>query len=227
MLRGRGITTAVDCMGLDQGCLGPSTHCYSPVLAQWLPPGLQVRALLQIGACWGQSLAAWADYFPDAQVVGIDLWPERFWHFGAEALRQRGMNHSRVSVLPGNASDPKLAGELQQQFGPYRFDAILDDGSHEYADILVAFRELFVRLLKPGGVYIIEDTKWAWKNQRLHFFLKDLIENAVYLRDQDFDSAQLHTFLTLTGEPDPLTIWVEAVEFRRSTIVIRKRPGYL
>eukprot|EP00928_Gymnodinium_smaydae_P078664 TRINITY_DN62771_c0_g1_i1.p1 TRINITY_DN62771_c0_g1~~TRINITY_DN62771_c0_g1_i1.p1 ORF type:complete len:504 (+),score=56.73 TRINITY_DN62771_c0_g1_i1:221-1513(+) len=226
MLKHFGITPG-RCVGLDQGCLGFDSHCYTPMYEQVLPQNMQIDALLQIGVCWGQSLAVWSDWFPQAKVVGIDIQPEKFWRFGKAALTERGMAAERVEVLRGNVSDVNLTQDLQGRFGWYAFDAILDDGSHMYDDIVNAFRELFSKFLRPGGVYIIEDTIYAWKKSRLRHFLNNLVETAVYFRDKDFASHELELFLTTHGEPDPLTIWVEAVEFRRGTVIVRKRTGYV
>ena len=34
--------------------------------------------MLQIGVCYGQSVAAWAAWLPEAEVLGVDLAPWRF-----------------------------------------------------------------------------------------------------------------------------------------------------
>merc|ERR1712159_136137 len=37
------------------------------------------------------------------------------------------------------------------------FDVIRDDASHIHTDMIATFQSLFTTLLRPGGVYIVED----------------------------------------------------------------------
>merc|ERR1739848_644352 len=46
-----------------------------------------------------------------------------------------------------------------QAHGPYDF--IRDDASHVASDMIRAFETLFTTVLRPGGVYVIEDT-WTY-----------------------------------------------------------------
>jgi hypothetical protein len=48
---------------------------------------------------------------------------------------------------------------LNQKNATRDLDVIIDDGSHHPAHQLISFKYLFRNGLKPGGVYIIEDTE--------------------------------------------------------------------
>ena len=64
------------------------------------------------------------------------------------------------------------------------FDVIIDDGSHNYTDILNNFQNFFKRI-KPGGFYIIED----FNHYCLHSsYFNDKPDNA-------FDISEIFEFL--------------------------------
>jgi cephalosporin hydroxylase len=103
----------------------------------------QVTKLLEIGVSHGSSLFMWRDIFPGAEIVGIDILPEC-------RLHQR----IDIDVLIADAADPAKMAAVSTLYGP--FDVIIDDGSHQRADIMAAFEELYPRMAKDG-VYIVED----------------------------------------------------------------------
>ena len=128
---------------------GRYTEFYDLILA-----GRAVRSVLEIGIGTreamkhvpgyrpGASLRMWADYFPEAQVVGMDVNPA--------ALISGERIFSRVG-------DQKNRGHLimlAQEFGP--FDLIVDDGDHSPAAQVLAAVTLHP-FLADGGLYFIED----------------------------------------------------------------------
>ncbi len=109
----------------------------------------QPITLLEIGVggytdpnCGGESLRVWRDYFGAAKIVGIDLYPKVL-----------DLGH-RVTIYSCDQSKPKELLRLNASGGP--FDIIIDDGSHVQSHVMISFRTLFP-LLKPGGIYVIED----------------------------------------------------------------------
>jgi len=104
----------------------------------------QVRHVLEIGIAHGSSLRAWRDYFPNAEIVGIDI-DERCL-FQEERIRC-------YQAHQGNALDLHRAMH-EVRYGP--FDLVVDDGSHEPADQIFSARKL-LRFLMPDGLYVIED----------------------------------------------------------------------
>ena len=53
-----------------------TAHSYAPVFEQFLGPLRdQPIHLLEIGICEGASLHVWLDYFPQAQIYGVDSNP--------------------------------------------------------------------------------------------------------------------------------------------------------
>lgn len=96
----------------------------------------------------GASLRAWANYFPQARLYGIDI--------AVEAVNL-SFYEGRAVTYPCNSTNPahveRFIGRLPGD-GP-RFDVIIDDGSHYQEDQIATLRN-FYPLLKPGGYYIIE-----------------------------------------------------------------------
>jgi len=105
--------------------------------------GDQIGSLLEIGVQKGGSLKMWADYIPKAVVIhGIDI--KEKCKAGPEAY------DPRIKVFIGDQGDPTFL----KGFGEY--DVIIDDGSHQMRDTIVAFQNLWSHV-NPGGMYIIED----------------------------------------------------------------------
>ena len=96
--------------------------------------------LLEIGAAEGASLRMWRDFFPNAQIFGIDINPRP-----VEGCTVLNCNQSNVIAL--NA--------LAEKHGP--FDIVLDDGSHKTEDQMASFVTLFPVHMTKGGLYVIED----------------------------------------------------------------------
>lgn len=128
---------------------GSSKHRYDRVYE----PALQHLRdkkfnLLEIGIFKGVSLQAWADYFPNANLFGIDI----FTRVNPEDIQI--LKHPRVSWCKCNSIEgPNEEFTLIAKNG---FDVIIDDGKHTHAAQLETFKN-FIPFLNQGGVYFIED----------------------------------------------------------------------
>lgn len=112
-----------------------------------------VRSLLEIGVggltSWkgfettagGQSLRMWRDYFPNAEIVGIDI-------------NEKHVRGRRIHFERGDQSDNAFLREVTRKYGP--FDVVIDDGSHIGQHIQASFASLW-EAVTPGGVYVVED----------------------------------------------------------------------
>ncbi|MDR0635429.1 MAG: hypothetical protein LBF91_10695 [Azoarcus sp.] len=118
---------------------------YDRLLAAHLDAG-QPLALLEIGVQNGGSLEIWEKYLPPgSEIHGLDISPECLeLDFGA---------HSSIHVHLGSAADADAVSRL---FAAQKFDIIIDDGSHESAEVIAAFIHLFKKL-NPAGIYLVED----------------------------------------------------------------------
>lgn len=103
------------------------------------------QRVLEIGVLHGGSLAMWRDFFPNAEVIGLDI-------------EEKKVSGPRLALLQGDQSSPKVLAELAS-LGP--FDLIVDDGSHLGSHVRASFGALFTTL-RPGGWYVIEDLATAY-----------------------------------------------------------------
>jgi hypothetical protein len=103
-----------------------------------------VFGVLEIGILDGGSLRAWRDYFPHAQIVGMDI-DERCMIEGEQ----------RIVTIHG---DQKNQDDLLRvgTYWPEGYDLIVDDGSHRPIDQFQALKYLW-QYLRPHGLYVIED----------------------------------------------------------------------
>ncbi|MGI4860055.1 MAG: hypothetical protein ACRYHA_24645 [Janthinobacterium lividum] len=95
----------------------------------------------------GGSLLAWQEYFPNAEIYGIDIHDKSF------------LDSARVKTFLCSQTDRDGLNRLCDEIGP--FDIVIDDGSHKGPDVSLALFTLFPRL-KPGGIYFIEDVQTSY-----------------------------------------------------------------
>lgn len=123
---------------------GDTVHRYTPTyFKMFWHRRHQVEAVLEIGVNYGCSLRMWRDFFPNAQIIGIDsnegclFNEERIRCFAADQYNERDL----IAVMK------QIGNEL---------DLIVDDGSHEPAHQIFSAQVLLPYLAKDG-VYVIED----------------------------------------------------------------------
>ena len=104
-----------------------------------------VKNVLEIGVQTGNSLLLWEEFFPNADVYGIDIDPQC-----------KKLESGRKKIRIGDQSDDQFLQEVVTDAGGY-FDIIIDDGSHRPLHQLGSFNYLFP-YLSEDGIYVIEDT---------------------------------------------------------------------
>lgn len=100
--------------------------------------------LLEIGVYTGASLKMWEEFFPCANIIGLDI------------LDKSIYESKRIKTIIG---DQENRGFLNTLSGDY--EVILDDGGHTMKQQLTSFGVLFKKLTK-GGTYILEDLITSW-----------------------------------------------------------------
>ncbi len=102
--------------------------------------------LLELGILKGGSLLMWRDYFEKGTIAGLDVDP-------CPIEDKTG----RIRVYRGMQDDLRLLDRIRAESAPGGFDIIIDDCSHMGEQTRISFWHLFLKHLKPGGIYAIED----------------------------------------------------------------------
>jgi SAM-dependent methyltransferase len=126
-------------------------------------PEFQPRNVFELGLWDGGSVAFWFECFQPHKHVGIDFSARGDSAYFRRYVESRGLagriaTHWSVDQADGE----RLRAIARQEFdGP--LDLVIDDASHLYGPTRASFEALFP-LLRPGGLYLIEDWAWAhWK----------------------------------------------------------------
>ena len=117
----------------------------------------------------GGSLRVWRDYFPKAQISGVDI---------AEDCR---LTEDRITTYICDSTDKNAC---DKQLSTAMFDIIIDDGSHKAEAQLKTFKNFFSRT-RFGGLYIIEDLGGGWDENKNMFVeygeeVKNIIKDHEY-----------------------------------------------
>ncbi len=152
------LTDLADRFGSDKGSV---KHRYTELYQMlFLPYRTRPIAFLEMGLQIGgpehgesadrattdlPSVRMWLEYFPKAQVHGLDV-SDFGWFKDKRFTFHRCDMDDRASVARAAQSMPT-------------FDIIIDDASHASHHQQNAFLELFPKLA-PGGLYVIEDLRW-------------------------------------------------------------------
>jgi hypothetical protein len=124
-------------------------HGYIPFYEMSLPK--EPKRILEIGVKEGASLGVWAEYFPNAEIHGLDLFIEneiRNVYYNIDRLSEGKLKFDRFTMHQGNQCDWQILELLRN----LDFDVIIDDGSHNSRDQLMTFFGLY-----NGKHYFIED----------------------------------------------------------------------
>jgi hypothetical protein len=97
----------------------------------------------------GASLYMWRDFFPQAQIIGADIFSRLM--FSDRQIVTFICDQTKIEDLEN----------LIKQNGP-DIDLIIDDGSHEWTDQVFTCQNL-MKLVKKDVIYIIEDVREANK----------------------------------------------------------------
>jgi hypothetical protein len=128
----------------DKGTIEGSCHSFSEIYEDYLHDKKdKILNVLEIGIWDGSSLNMWYDYFSNANIIGLDI------------ENKKQYENDRISC---DIIDQSSELELEQFVNNSKvlFDFIIDDGSHHMRDQQITFAHFF-KLLKPGGIYVIED----------------------------------------------------------------------
>lgn len=150
------MTEALHDIGLRHGTDKAWCHGYTRWYAQWFEAlRRQPMTVLELGYGGheapdkgGASALMWRDYFPNGTVVVIDI--------EDKVLTER---HHGIHFRRGSQADRDFLAGVHAEFGD--FDIIIDDASH-VSSLTIRSLEILWPMLRPGGVYAVEDTHMAY-----------------------------------------------------------------
>jgi SAM-dependent methyltransferase len=114
----------------------------------------------------GASLRVWRDYFPLAEVVGIDI------------DKNILFTENRIHTFQCDQTDPIAIGNFFKACPLKSFDIIIDDGLHTEEAAQVFFENSWNKLA-PTGFYFIEDAAW-WEGGEINFLEKRKLKYYVF-----------------------------------------------
>jgi len=120
-----------------------------------------VQNVLELGVQWGGSLMLWSEWFPNAKIVGLDIYEGVPSHYN-DMRGTREYPNVEIRIQDGYAN-PVIA-EYPDSF----YDYIIDDGPHSIESMKVAIQKWLPKV-KPGGKLVIEDIQnydWFEKLER-------------------------------------------------------------
>lgn len=194
---------------------------YDRILAHLQNEGVSI---LEVGVQNGGSLETFAKFFENGVVfVGCDIDPR------CALLKYED---PRIRVVVGDINTQEAFDKIKGYSAG--FDVIIDDGSHRSPDILTTFIHYFP-LLKPGGIYVIEDTHTLYMRghylgglmndnsaQKFFYKLADVLSFEFWRKEFDLEEFFSTFFMGNTAPNFISEGWVEEVSFRNSLISILK-----
>lgn len=132
------------------------SHGYIPFYEEYFQKCENVKNILEIGIHNGESLKYFSNYFPDANVYGIDI-EDRTGYCDSDKIK---------TFVCNQESREDLAKFLEST--NVEFDIILDDGGHTMKQQQISLGFLFKKV-KKGGLYILEDLHTSiWETNLAH-----------------------------------------------------------
>lgn len=101
------------------------------------------NSILEIGIKEGKSLASWKLLFPDAEIIGLDITDKQ--------IDKKFINFANAKII---ITDSTKENNITANC---KYDIIIDDGSHNYKDIIKTFSMFSENFIHA---YVIEDVMY-------------------------------------------------------------------
>jgi len=168
--------------------------------------------LIEIGVFRGSSLRTWEEYFPRANIIGVDVDPECHQY-----------QNDRITIEIADQSDVEQLCDITRRHGP--FDIVIDDGSHMWDHQITTLHYLFPHV-KQGGFYILEDLDTSYGTHQPQYQNRATESPARYLQRLT-DAMVGDAVIDLDKEPDDFIRSycrrIDYILFSRRTSVIRRK----
>jgi len=188
---------------------------YLPLYHRYFSPyrrlaGERQVIVLEIGVQNGGSLDMWNAYFgrENCQIYGVDIHPAC-----------RSLEGGNVKIFQGSQLDPEFLRSLPGKMPSP--DIIIDDGGHS-AKMQVSSLEILFPFLRPGGIYLCEDTHSSYMKQYI-----DQSPTFVEYARAAVDQLHAHWLPPARKSRGELARWCSGLHFHNSMIFFDKseRPA--
>lgn len=98
----------------------------------------------------GQSLNSWQSYFPFGKIVAADI------------KDSTALSNFRTKIYIVDQGDRESLIDMARK--EYKFDIVVDDGSHFNHHQILTFHALY-DFVKDGGIYVVEDVQTSYWQQ--------------------------------------------------------------
>lgn len=144
--------------------------------------------ILEIGVQYGGSSLLWHDFLPNYKIVMVDI------HNQVHSSIWEKMNSDRYEYINMDAFNLKSIELLSEKYQE-GFDIIVEDGPHTLETQIFTLKE-YSKLLKPGGILVIEDI------QKIEY-VENLLSTNI---DCDYNSLELIDLRQIKNRYDDLLI---------------------
>lgn len=173
--------------------------------------------LYEIGIRFFDSLNMWASYFPNANIIGMDI---------DSAQYVGNIRRKNISYYFHDAYDRAFMLELFKKYPPF---LIIDDASHFWSHQIVGFEYYFPHLLS-SGFYIVEDIETSFGSFRNGIWADQALDAASFfmelaLETMDSEKGAIHPNHCETAASSIDIKTVESVSFIHNSVIVRKAPA--
>lgn len=180
-------------------------HHYLDFYEKHLPGRDFKGRLLEIGVMDGYSMRMWREYYPHAEIVGIDTKPMEHLH------NQDWRVPKNVKLITMDGTDAKKLRSLGH------FDIIIDDGSHYMSHQQQSFEALYYNQLNKDGIYILED---LWTSH-IDYYRDAEITTIEYLKNLEKNGMKMTYFRYKHKGKGIATVFPEYRDLESETVVIK------
>jgi len=139
--------------------------------------------ILEVGVWKGTSHSSWYEYFPNAEIYGIDV----FTRVPVNDIPI--LEKERVHHIKGSSTSPKITDQVKEKWGDIKFDFIIDDGLHNPDANRLTFNHL-IEYLADDGIFYIED---AWP---IHIMTEKQMEHSWIKRNtNEYNILKMYDFM--------------------------------
>lgn len=182
-------------------------HNYLDFYQKQLPDRKFSGRLLEIGVMDGLSMKMWREYYPNAEIVGIDIKPD-----------MASYMHNDDWQVPETVKLITADGTKKADMQPLgMFDIIIDDGSHYWAEQQKSFELLYYSQLNKGGIYILED---LWTSH-IDFYANAKVNTIDYLKALEKKGMKMTHFKYKHTGPGISTVFPEYKDLQSHTVAIK------